>query len=408
MSLQISSPGSFMQSLRSSVYEVLGNLAGSLSFVQRWRARKAEHYFALAQKSYDQHQLHETIDHLNKAMGWSARKSDAYESLGVVYYELGEIENAKREFMLAILESYKLDGVSSLRALKAMGIIVQEEGNLSEAMYYYLKTQELPEGRSDVTVLMNLGGVLYDLGQYEESLKYSRRAEAIDPDNAILKENIGRAAYAMGDLATALSSLKRAAELNPSKTDLARMLSLVYRASGDTVQATEALQKVRDSGDPEALFDLSVLLEEQGHHGEAAETAGKAAELFRARGMGDREAAAYWQLGWCLYSLEDFSRSADASRKAVELAPALFAAQFNLGLALLLQGDAEGARQHYEAGMNAVREPSDIKYYAIADLEAAANKHPENPGFQPILEALRAKHAAMTSELHAPAQSASR
>ena len=400
--------GGVTASLRNALQEVLAYLASSLGFVRRWRERKVDHYFDLAQKAYEQGRLHEAIPYLEKTLEWSTKKPEVYESLGVVYYELGARDNAKREFMMAILESYKQDGISSFRALKAMGIILQDERNLTEAMYYYLKALEVPEGRSDATVLMNLGGVFHDLGQYDESLRYSRMAEAINKDDAIVQENIGRASYALGDLDTALASLQRATELNPSKADLARLLAVVYQARGNSTLAMETLSKVRDSGDPEVLFDLAVLLEEHGQHKEAVEAAAQAAELFHDRGEREREAAANWQLGWCAYNLPDLARSVEASRKAVELDPSLFAAQFNLGLALLLQGDADGARQHYEAGMNAVREPSDIKFYAILDLEAAAQKHPENSAFAPILGTLKKKHKAMTQELQAPTQATSR
>ncbi len=207
---------------------------------------------------------------------------------------------------------------------------------------------------------------------------------------------------------TALASFRHAAQLNPDSSELVRLLALVYRARGDSAQSLEALTKVRDSGNPEVLFDLSVQLEEQGRHQEGADAAAQAAKLFHDQGARNREAAAYWQLGWCAYSLSDLPRSAEASQKAVELDPSLFPAHFNLGLAMLLQGDANEARQHYEAGMKAVQEPSDIKYYAILDLEAAARKHPDNPAFAPILVTLKRKHAAMTQDMQTPTQTSAR
>jgi tetratricopeptide (TPR) repeat protein len=248
-------------------------------------------------------------------------------------------------------------------------------------------------------VLTNLGAVFNDLGQYEESLKYSRLALAISPDDPAILENIGKASYNVGDLEAATESLSRAVRLNPGDAELARILAWCYRAKGNPTQAIATLSAVRGSKNPEVFLDLAIALEEQGRHEEGSQAAAQAAESFRLAGQPDREAAAYCQLGWSTYKLDDFPRSVAASRKAVELDPTLFAAQFNLGLALLLMGDQDGARRHYEAGMNAVREPSDIKFYAIGDLKAAARVRGEVPGLQPIVEALQAKHAALSEAL---------
>jgi tetratricopeptide (TPR) repeat protein len=144
-----SSPQSISQSLRDAGQEVLAHLANFLPFVGAWRARRANHYFELAEKSYSEEKLTDAIPHLRKALEWSAVKGVAYESLGMVYYELGDPNNAKSNLMLAILDNFKQGVTSSLRALKSIAIIFHQEGDLTEAMYYYLKALEVPGGPSD-------------------------------------------------------------------------------------------------------------------------------------------------------------------------------------------------------------------------------------------------------------------
>ena len=388
--------------LQGVFQESLAFLGSFMPSVEKWRARRAEQYLQSAQKEYEANRLRETIQYLEKSEKWSAKKADVFASLGLIYGQMGDREKAKRHYNLALLDSFQRDGGSNFRALRALGVMFHEDGDYREALYHYLKALEHPEGGSDDGLLGNLGALYLDMGKIDESIEYSRRAEAINPKNPIVLENLGRAFNSIGKLDEALKYLKRSVDADPENWEAYRQISIAYRAKGDLGKALDNLDDTlrRAPNNPDILYDLSILLDEKGDRARAAEAAKAAASGYEQNGNIERQAFAHWQLGWSLYNVGDFEGSKEASRRAVELRPALFAARFNLGLALVRLGNLEMAKLEYEQGLSSVQDASDIKFYAIEDLLKVKQEAP-NLKVGPILEMLESKYKALTEQLQA-------
>ena len=141
-----------------------------------------------------------------------------------------------------------------------------------------------------------------------------------------------------------------------------------------------------------AHLDLSTLLDKAGEHEEAIKHASSALEVFRAFGNTGGIAAACWNLGWFYFHVRDFEKSAAASRNAVDINPSLFGPRFNLGLALLYQGQEQEARKEYEIGADSVSSASELKFWAIDDLTDALGSDSPPTGGKGILEMLKDRH----------------
>ncbi len=89
--------------------------------------------------------------------------------------------------------------------------------------------------------------------------------------------------------------------------------------------------------------------------GEYAEAA-QAYEQAIACGLDD--VGTYWDLGWAYYLAGDYESSVRASRRALEMDPAMFPVRMNVATALLASGQTAAAMQEYEQGLQIAASPS--------------------------------------------------
>ncbi len=330
------------------------------------------------------------IQYLERAIDYAPSDPAFYSDLGQIYYEMGQYIEAEKQFKQALKFDY-----SYLRALKGLGYTAQARGNLSEAVYIYLRY--LQENKEDGGVLFNLGAALQDSGNYAEALRYYSKAEKLEPKNPVIPENRARALYSMGKIEEAIGSLHQALELNPDNPEAHSFLGLALEALGESSQALSSYEAALERDPKNAKIHLAVggLLDQMGRYKEAAEHTGLALETFKEKGDEEDLTSAYWNLGWSYYHLDDWANSVQASRNALELNPKLFAARFNLALALLHEGHDKDALDEYQKGVEDLSQPSDLKYWAMDDLEEALRKRPDLPGGQAILGMLGSRYEAM-------------
>lgn len=94
------------------------------------------------------------------------------------------------------------------------------------------------------------------------------------------------------------------------------------------------------------------------------------------------------------YEQGDMQAMMDDSRAALELDPACWAAHGNLGLGLLLSGQADAARSEYEQAAAACKKAESLAY-VIEELEKALQLRGPLAGSEPILAMLRARQAEL-------------
>src|ERR1039458_5305119 len=147
-----------------------------------WVRNRSQGCAALALESYRGGDLTLAETHYQEALLWQPDDAELHSALGQVYYEHSQPAEAEQQFRKALDCNY-----GNLRALKGLGILLQEQGGFSEAMYLYLRYLELEP--KDAPVCYNLGLVFHNLGNYEKANEYYERAEKEDPEDLLTRKN---------------------------------------------------------------------------------------------------------------------------------------------------------------------------------------------------------------------------
>jgi len=179
----------------------------------------------------------EALEVLSKAKQWinsspNTRDSAEYfNSLGSIYYQLGNTDIAEKYLHNALDISEKIYGKEHsyvATGLNNIGLVLWAKGDLEGALEYLKRALEIGEkvyGQEHPNVatgLNNIGLVLKDKGDLDGALEYAKRALEIDekvygqehPNVAGDLNNIGLVLMDKGDLDRALEYLKRALEIN--------------------------------------------------------------------------------------------------------------------------------------------------------------------------------------------------
>ena len=142
---------------------------------------------------------------------------------------------------LAIRERAQPNSLVAAKILNNLGIVLSEQGDLSQAQKYHLRALEIternsPESLSIATILNNLGLLAWEEGDLDKAQTYHNRDLQIlekwaphSLETATSLNNLGLVAWARGDLANAeryfLRTLKLDQELSPQSLDMATSLS---------------------------------------------------------------------------------------------------------------------------------------------------------------------------------------
>ncbi|MGA2623835.1 MAG: tetratricopeptide repeat protein [Bacteroidota bacterium] len=372
------------------LWDLIVDLALTLPPLAQWRHQTAKKNRQLGINKYTEGNISLAITYLKKAINQDPRNSDYYCNLGQIYFETDHYVDAELQFKKALKYNYY-----NLQAQKGLGYTLHAGYKYAEAIYVYLRY--LQQDNQDADVLFNLGIALHNTGKYEEALHYYGRAEKLDPKNPAIPENRGLALFSLGKIDEAIGSLRQALELNSNTPGGYHFLGMCLEAKGEKEQALESYARALEQ-EPEngrAHLDASILLGRMGSYKEALEHGHMAIRFLGEKGDKDGLASAYWNVGWSYYQLGDWENSIRSSLSALQLIPNLFAARFNLALALLHQGRQNESIEEYRRGMEDVSLASDLKYFALDDLREALKKHPDLAGVSEILEMLETKYEVL-------------
>jgi tetratricopeptide (TPR) repeat protein len=187
--------------------------------------------------------------------------------------------------------------------------------------------QALAVQADHVPTLVWLGEMRLSLNQPEAAEAVLLRAHSLQPKSAAIAYGRGRAALAMKEYASAVRYFEEALMLQPVATRIHYPLAMAYRALGQQDRAEAHLRRRGDGDVPVAdplLVEVTGLLQ---------------------------NAAAYEARGSQALESKQWSEAVAQLSKAVELAPDNAFTRLNLGTALYMQGNADGALAQYREAL---------------------------------------------------------
>ncbi len=127
-------------------------------------------------------------------------------------------------------------------AWNQLGTIAYQTGRREEAEKYFREALRGEPGA--YTPLLNLGGVLLNLGKYQEALDLNLRAVRDQPEDALARIQLGVNYWALGYPDKAVEQLREAKRLDPehfSQPEL--LLAQIYLERGDRSAAAAELEE---------------------------------------------------------------------------------------------------------------------------------------------------------------------
>ncbi|MBM3320522.1 MAG: tetratricopeptide repeat protein [Candidatus Eisenbacteria bacterium] len=164
------------------------------------------------------------------------------------------------------------------RASSALALLFSESGYGDASVLLAERAARAKGGAVDFT---NVGKAYAAKGEYEEAIRWFRRALAVDRSHADAEWCLGLALFLKGDRAEAEASLRSFLSLDPKTPDAYDLLGLILGQEGRIREAIDVLERgvSVDSTHVEFWRKLAVLYERENRLEEAIRAASRAVRL---------------------------------------------------------------------------------------------------------------------------------
>jgi tetratricopeptide (TPR) repeat protein len=306
------------------------------------------------------HKPTETVARLRAALADRNLEEEAREAAAIGLTSLGaaEAKSALEEVSADLTDVFAAGTASfALKVGEHLGTHEQFSGpaRLIERAFAHLWVGSAERGIADFNLLIDADPdkAVYYWGrslllrirrQYDGALADALKAAELSPQDESMQSNLGAVYSDLERHEDAIQAYRRAVELRPDFAAAHAGIASAARAAG---RLPEALASGREAA----------RLAPENHSYQA-------------------------DLGWYAYEAGEFTESIEASGRAVRINPNEPMAFFNLGLALLVTGDAEAAAKDYDLGLDvcARLSPEDACANlegALSDLEKVSRSRPE-------------------------------
>lgn len=218
-------------------------------------------------------------------------------------------------------------------------------GDLKQAEALYKKV--LKKQPNNIDALRMLGGICYQLGDYDNAIRYIKKEIEIRPSNADAHNNLGLVLQARGLLSEAIEYFRKAITLKPHFPEAYYNLGFAYQNTGKTEEAIMHYRKAIEiePGLVEAYNNLGILLRAKGHLEEAITCFQKALRI------NPNYANTYNNLGLSLKDKGNTDEAIANYKKAIHLNSDFADAYFNLAIALQGKKQIEEAISSYKKAL---------------------------------------------------------
>ena len=164
------------------------------------------------------------------------------------YYSNGKFKQA-----IILYRKARKNGVNPSITSFNIGNCYFQSGDLPAAAAAY-RSAVTAESSVNADALLNLGGVLYRLGNYGESISAYRRGLSISPDNVSAWLYLAEAYEKTGDHVNTLFALEKASILHPGDVSIVYQMAETYIALKELPQAIALVRKAYDLTPDETDF----------------------------------------------------------------------------------------------------------------------------------------------------------
>lgn len=287
----------------------------------------------------------------------------AYHILGTIFYEKGQLERAIKCFQDAL----KLDPEYE-EAIYYLGLCYLDRNWNRKAVQCFQEALELNPNKMEYQQAVRIyedqeghtplegpaagefahAEELADRGMHKEALEHYRKAALIEPDNVRILVPFALLCSHLDMNAEAISLAERILQQKPPEiVAAAACIALVeaMRAEGNFKDGNRLLEEMiatfqTNYAKSIAYYEKAYNLAEMGESLEEALEAAKLALRYSPKELRQFPLGA---LGWVYFKMQDHVNAVDFLKKSVDLGPTS-TNLMHLGMALLEQGDKDGAR----------------------------------------------------------------
>lgn len=372
---------------------LLGCCLAAASHAQTAGPQTAEQYVAAGDNYARTRQYDQAVDAYRQAIKLNPNLAAAYHGLGRVYVSMGRPSDAATAMQTAV----RLDANNPYAHVN-LAIALINLRRFNEALTELQEAKRLKP--DDARIHNELGNLLNNfMGRTDEALAAYTEARRLSPTDPVIQHNFGLALMQLGRAAEAIAPLEEALRLAPDYRNARYLLSDAYGQLGRYEEAARSWGKFLElvPNGPEALTKRSWAYLYMGAHGrEAAADARQYLDVhgwrtaistyvaimahlgYREAGMEQEaqaildEAQTKANTGAWPYQIVRYLRGEATAEELLQQATdndKKTEAHAYMGLALLLKGEHEIARQHFAW----VREYGNKRFYeyplALAELK---------------------------------------
>lgn len=162
--------------------------------------------------------------------------ADAYNNLGLLCKSQGRDQEAAHYYQVAMncYQQAKAQDTDFAKANHNLGLLFYDLGELEQAEYCYQRALEVKPDYPEL--LNNLGLVYQQKEQLDQAIAYFNQALDIKPDLVIAYSNLGNTFRQKGDIETAVDYYNRGFQIDPNSASLYYNFSEIhkYQKEGDT------------------------------------------------------------------------------------------------------------------------------------------------------------------------------
>ncbi|RME25123.1 MAG: tetratricopeptide repeat protein, partial [Deltaproteobacteria bacterium] len=249
---------------------------------------------------------------------YEAGRSHAPDDPDLVVGQIGVLRKQGRtEEAIALARQALGQNANNIGAYNNLGLVYLDQGNVDLANFIYQKALNSIEGAdSNAYLHCNLGRVYKAMDKEYLAQQEFDRALQLDPELVAAMLFLGDARLDNHDWEGAAELLERARDLEPDNPAILVNLGIAYRGLGRFEEAAALYKRALelDPGNPDPYLNLAVL---QGDHMRAYDAALASVDAYLAAGGTRTELAAQWRAD-LEKSREKYERELERKRRRAE------------------------------------------------------------------------------------------